>query len=124
MMTAEEASVVKLVFSRFMESERVNEKSERTDWGEIDYALEYFEWMTDDELIRESKIIYDIHKKGKIFRCYDSHKYEECFAPFILEAVGSILDLLDNTEILHPKNRYILLYYMSLTETKMIFEER
>lgn len=123
MMTAEEVSVVKLVFSRFMESECINEKNEKTNWGDLDYNLDYFDWMSDNELITESQIRYENHKKGKSFRCYSSHKSEDCFAPFILEAVEAILSLNNKAKELHPKNRYILVYYLSMSEMLMIFEE-
>lgn len=123
MMTAEEASVVKLVFSRFMESECINEKNEKTNWGDMDCVLDEIGWLSDQELIAEAEIRHDMHKRGKIFRCYSSHKQEDCFAPFILEAVGAILSLNNSTIELHPKNRYILVYYLSMSEMMMIFNE-
>jgi hypothetical protein len=123
MMTAEEASVVKLVCSRFMESECINEKNEKTSWGDLDCVLDEIGWLSDQELIEEAHIRYEMHKKGKNFRCYAPHKQEDCFAPFILEAVGAILSLNSKTKDLHPKNRYILIYYISMAELMMIFEE-
>lgn len=113
MMTEEEAKIVKLVYNRFIDSE------DQT-WTTIDDNLEFVDYLTDDELIREASIKADDHSVG-VFRCKSSHEANFCFAPFILESVNSILSLNEKTGELHPKNRYILTYYLSMSELGLIY---
>jgi hypothetical protein len=107
--------VIKVVYDRFIESES-------NDWGDLDCNLEFFDWLTDKELINETKVKRIKHSEGKIFRCTSAHNQEDCFAPYILEAVICIVNLWDKTRILNKKNRYILLYYVSMSEMGLIFE--
>ena len=113
MMTVEEAQVVKMVYSRFI-------GTETEEWSEIDDALEMMSWLKPKELVEESRLKYKEHSKG-IFRCTQDHSIEHCLAPYILESVDAILALYDKTHELHPKNAYILTYYLSLSELKMIY---
>jgi hypothetical protein len=121
MMSIEQAAAVKTVYMRFMENEAVAEKSEKTNWTDVDDNLEIIGFMLDEELIREIEIKYLDHSKSGVFRCYQDHKQELCIAPHILEAVGGILELYEETGELHAKNRYILSYYLALSELRLIF---
>mgnify|MGYP001546451739 CR=1 FL=1 len=113
MMTKEERDVVKTVYTRFLESEE-----ER--WTEIDDNLEFVDYLSDAELIKECLVKYTRHFGG-VFRCIQDHSQENCFAPYILEAVEAILKLFEETEDLHENNRYILTYYLVMSELKMIY---
>lgn len=114
-MTQEEVQVIKVVYERFLDSES-------QEWGDLDFNLEFFDWLSDKELVNEAKIKQIKHLKGKIFRCTSVHDQKECFAPYILEAATHILKLWNKTRILHEKNRYILLYCVSMSEMGLIFE--
>jgi hypothetical protein len=113
MMTPEEAEVVSLVYNRFMDNE------ERT-WTNLDDNLEFFELLSDLELVREADVKRESHAHG-VFRCMSDHEYQYCFAPFVLESVESILDLYDKTKELHVNNRYVLAYYLAMSEMKMLY---
>lgn len=113
MMSKEESAVVRTVYGRFMESEMDG-------WNDIDENIEFFNWLEDRELIKESQIKCLDHN-GRIFRCSQDHKQENCFAPFILEAVEAIIRLYEDTGELHEKNRYILTYFLAMLEMKMVF---
>lgn len=116
MMTREESEVVKMVYSRFMQNEDYS-------WTEMDDELEMLSWLKDDELIQEAEIKYFDHSKG-LFRCRHDHPMTSCMAPLILESVEAILALHDETGELHPKNRYVLQYYIVFTEMKLIFIDK
>lgn len=115
MMTKEQSSIVKMVYSRFMESE-----GEPAIWGDIDCNLEFMSMLTDRELVQESEIKIIEHSKG-IFRCAQNHDQSLCFAPFILEAAIAIVALYNYTKELHPKNKYVLTYYLSMSEMRLIY---
>ena len=115
MMSSEQSAIVKLVYNRFMESE------ESSAWNDMDENLCFFDLLSDEEMIKESTIMFESHSKCKTFRCERGHEISECFAPFILECVEYILDLYGETEELHIKNRYILEYYLTMSELKIIY---
>jgi hypothetical protein len=115
MMTPDETQVVRIVYERFLESES-------NEWGDLDSNLEFFDWLIDSELVNESKVKQIKHLKSKNFRCTSDHDQQDCFAPVVLEAVGYILNLWDKTRTLHENNRYILVYYVSMSELNLIFE--
>lgn len=112
-MTKEQTEIVKLVYNRLIENEEEN-------WSEIDDNLEFFGLLSDRDIIKESRIKYKKHSKGT-FKCVQNHQQEHCFAPYVLEGVEAILSLYDKTLELHPKNAYILTYYLAMTEMKMVF---
>ena len=114
MMSKEEAETVKAVYNRLLDSEEQV-------WTDIDDNLEMVGWMSDAELITESKIRLAEHSKKGTFRCYNDHGTENCFAPTLLEAVEAIVLLSGQSGKLHEKNAYILSYYLVMTEMNMIF---
>lgn len=113
MMSKDQAEVVKTVYNRFIESEGPM-------WGELDDNLEFVEYLSDKELIKECQIKFDYHSQG-VFRCFQDHEHQFCMAPLILESVDAILSLFEKTGELHEKNRYILSYYCSMSELRMIY---
>jgi hypothetical protein len=114
MMTKDQSEIVKMVYKRFMDNESDEE------WDDIDNNLEFFSYLTDSELIKETKIKIKEHSTG-VFRCRQEHDQQYCFAPFVLEAVEVIVALYNETEVLHPKNAYILSYYLVMSEMGLIF---
>lgn len=113
MMTREEATVVRVVYTRLIENEI-------EDWSELDDNLEFCSMLSNEELINEAIIKAHKHSKG-IFRCVENHVQEACLAPYILEASEAIVSLYQKTKELHEKNRYILLYYIALSELNLIY---
>jgi len=120
-MSTEQVAIVKLVYNRFMESEEPPANTERSLWSDMDNNLIFFDLLSDDEMVKESIIKYQQHCSCSIFTCEQEHDQEFCFAPFILECVGYILELYDETKELHPKNRYVLSYYLTMSELKIIY---
>ena len=95
-------------------------ESEDDTWGDIDCNLEMFDWLSDKELIEETRIKILEHSRGT-FRCAQNHEQGICFAPLVLEAVIAINKLYEETGRLHEKNRYILTYYLSMSELRLIY---
>jgi hypothetical protein len=116
MMSKEESDIVKSVYTRFLESE------EESTWTEIDENLEFYGYLSDEEVIKEAKIKFEEHSSG-VFRCKNEHDIKFCFAPKILEAVEYILNLYDETGFLHEKNRYVILYYLVMSILRMIYSQ-
>lgn len=112
-MSKDQSDIVKLVYARFIESEEDS-------WSDIDDNLEMWSWLSDKELITEAKVKIKTHSKGT-FRCSQNHKQEHCMAPYILEAVEAIIGLYEKAKQLHEKNKYIILYYLALSELKLIY---
>lgn len=113
MMDRDQAEVVKLVYNRFMDNEGDT-------WTELDDNIEFCSHLSDSELIDQVTEKYKKHSKS-IFRCNQNHDQQYCFAPYILDSVEAILRLYKKTKNLHEKNRYILTYYIAMTEMKLIF---
>ena len=103
-----------MVYSRFMDNE------DGHTWTGLDDSLELLDWMSNLELAREASVEAEKHSRG-VFRCTNDHDQQFCFAPFVLESVGAILDLYEKTGDLHEKNRYILSYYLAMSSMRMIY---
>lgn len=116
MMSEDEAKIVKIVYARLIESEEVEE----IDWSDIDDNLEMLGWLSDKEIISECKIRLKEHGKTGL-RCSQDHDMAYCFAPYVLEAVESIVSLYDKTKTLHEKNKYIVVYYLAMSEMGLIY---
>jgi len=97
-------------------------KHESRAWGDLDNYLELLDYLNDLEICREAAALYFLHKT-KNMGCNKKHAEGHwCFARSILDAVESILNLYEENEGLHPKNRYILGYYLALTHDGQIRE--
>jgi hypothetical protein len=120
MMSEEEVKVIRMVYNRFMDMD--SDKAVPT-WTDLDDNLEIVDYLTDSELVVECEIKYESHSGG-IFRCSQNHPQTQCFAPFILEAVEYILDLYGETEELHVNNRYILCFYLAMSELRLIYSDQ
>lgn len=113
MMAQEQSQIVKLVYSRFIDSEEEI-------WSEFDDNLEFVGYLTDKELIQECSIKFFEHSKGDL-RCVENHDPAYCMAPLVLEAVEAILDLHDKTGELHEKNRYIMEFYLAMSAMNLLY---
>lgn len=96
--------------------------SEGKGWDEYDDSLEIVEWLDNDQLMRESDLLYSYHKNKNIRCAYKECNIETCFVKNILEAVESIIELFEETKDLHVKNRYILCNYIALCQGGHIIE--
>lgn len=118
MMSKDEKEIVSIVYRRFID----NESDEL--WTDLDENLIFFEYLSDKDAINEAKVKILKHKGKGIFRCQSSHEHKYCFAPVILEAVEAIVKLYDEFNgPLHPINRYVLMYYLSMSEMGLIYLE-
>lgn len=118
MMSKEEKDVVTVVYRRFLESESDDS------WTDLDEKILMLDWLTDQQMISEATLKYLSHsKEGTIFRCMQNHSQADCFSPFILQAVESIVLLFSDTNYLHERNRYILMFYLAMSDLGLIFSE-
>ena len=116
MMSKDEAETVKIVYNRFI-------TNEDDSWTAIDDNLEMYGWLNNEEIIAHTKLKIDDHSKG-VIRCKSSHDQSICFAPRVLESAQSIIKLYDETGDLHPKNKYLLEYYLVMSEMRLIYTEQ
>lgn len=108
-MSIEQAKLVGYVLRKFQESETLK-------WTRFDDAMEKFSWLNDSEIATECYVMLDKQHRGSV-RCSQDHPKEECMVPVILEAIEYILEDFEDTGRLPKKTRYMLEYYLSLSET-------
>lgn len=114
MMTKDQQDTVTKVYRRFYESDLAD-----AEWTDIDEQMTMLEWLDDNQLATESRVKFNEHVNGKP-RCMQDHTGSECFVPTIIEATSAILDLYESTSNLHEKNRFILRYYLALSQVGFI----
>lgn len=112
-MTKDEIEIIKSVYDRFLLCDGDDY------WSSLDEMMEYFEFLDDNEIINEASMRILLHRRDGI-KCANDHNIEDCFAPTILDAVEAIVQLYDESKTLDNKNRYVLSYYMTLCELKLI----
>jgi hypothetical protein len=115
MMSKEQYKVVMQVYLHLLENEKRG-------WDGLDDYMEYLDYLDNDQIHRESDVIYSHHSRGNV-RCQQNHSKEKCFVPLIVEAVGAILELYKETGNMHEKNRYVLAYYLSMNQAQLILME-
>lgn len=115
MIPKEEYKVVVKVYQHLLESEKRG-------WDGLDDYMECLEYLDNDQLHRESDVIYSYHK-GATVRCQQDHAKEKCLVPLLIESVGSILELYKETNAMHEKHRYILEYYLAMNQSGLILME-
>lgn len=115
MMTQDQAKTVSMVYRKFLAQEDTN----GDDWTILDEYMEKLDWLDNDQLAIEAEVKYNEHKSGEP-RCQYPHDEKECFVLVIIDAVMAILDLYKKTKNLHEKNRYILSYYLALSQANFI----
>jgi hypothetical protein len=114
MMTKEQQQTVTQVYRKFYDSDSIDEG-----WTEIDEQMSMLEWLDDNQLVVEAAVLIQLQTQGQP-RCDQNHPISECFVPTIIEAVGYILDLFGKSGNLHAKNKFILQYYLALSQIKFI----
>ena len=112
MMSQDQKEIVRSVYNRFL-------SFEDEVWSDLDELMTYYEFLSDEEIVIESALRMQLHMYKGI-KCSDNHDIKDCFAPVILEAVEAIIELYDDANSLHEKNRYVLTYYMVLCELRLI----
>ena len=112
MMTPEQRKVVTNAYNHLMEKESRG-------WDGLDDCMDYLSYLDDDQLHREADVIYEQHANRQV-RCKQDHPIEHCFIPMLVDATAAILELYKETNSLHPKNRYILQYYLAMQQVGMI----
>lgn len=115
MMTQDQAKIVMAVYRKFAEQDEQNAE----EWTPIDEYMEKLDWLNNGQLIIEAQVKYNEHKSGEP-RCQYPHGKTECIVPIIVDAVMAILDLYKKTGNLHEKNRFILMYYLALSQANWI----
>ena len=95
-------------------------KRELSGWDELDNFLESLEYLTDDELYRECNVAYINHEGQEIVCDYEHNPNEKCFMPILVGVAGTLIDFYQNGLTMDAKDKYILQYYLGLTEAKYI----
>lgn len=113
-MTKEQQDTVKYVFGKLAAADNAE-----TSWTDIDEQMSMLEWIDDPQLVIEAAVVMSLHSKGEP-RCGTDHPISECFVPVLVEAIGYILDLYAKTGNLHAKNKFILQYYLAMSQTGFI----
>lgn len=116
MMTPDQQKTVLQVYRRFVESDLSD-----TEWTDVDEAMSMLEWIDDSQLVKEASVKIMEHMAGTP-KCNQYHGDLPCFVPTIIEASTYIVDLYNSTENLHPKNRFILQYYLALSQVGFILK--
>ena len=114
-MSSQEVRNVTHVFNQFMSTETGN------NWDKFDDHMSHLEYLTESELITEATVMLTEHSDG-IAGC--GSKCTTCSVPPILEAVSSILELQKTAKTLHPNNKYILRFYLTISQLGEIVVEK
>lgn len=109
-MTKDQQEIVSRVYVKFYKSDCTDEG-----WTDIDEQMSHLEYLEDNQLVIESAVLIQLQSGGQP-KCTLDHPNKECFVPIVIEAVGYILDLYESTSNLHPKNKFILQYYLALSQ--------
>ena len=112
MMTKEQVKITSQVYNHLMENEKRG-------WDDLDDYLSYLEYLDNDQVHREADVVY-CQQQGQDLRCHSEHPVEQCLIPIMVESVGAIIELFKETGNLHEKNRYILEYYLAMSQCGMI----
>lgn len=114
MMTKDQQEVVSQVYRRFFDADMLEKN-----WTNIDEQMSMLEWLDDNQLVIECAVLLQLQTQGEP-RCNQNHPTSECFIPLIIDAVTSILDLFSATGGLHEKNKFILRYYLAMSQVGFI----
>lgn len=102
------------VYEKFYESDLFD-----ANWTKIDEQISMLEWLDDHQLTIEAAALVKIQTKGKP-TCNQVHTYAECFVPTIIEVVEYLVDQYEKTGDLPVKHKFILQYYLALSQVGFI----
>lgn len=116
MMSKDQENAVKLVYNNFYGHDM------KRGWTEMDDLLDHLDFLTDEQTVMESEIQLFKHSEGQL-KCSEDHGQSQCLVPDLMDAVNGIIELYQENEVLHPKNRYILHNYLAVSFKKVIYLE-
>jgi hypothetical protein len=117
MMTPDQARNTAKVYRMLMDSE------DESSWDEVDTCLDLLEYLEDEQLVIEAGVVFSQHGGGQVTLSTE-HPGSKQAATDIVDAVSSILSLFSETQNLHKNNRYILQYYLALSQVGEIVPDR
>lgn len=115
MITVEQAEVIRAVWKKFNEFEVLA-------WTSLDDNMEFLAWISDKQLIAEAEVVIKKHETGNA-RCVKNHPKEECVVPVIIESIRYIADDFKENDRLAKKSRYVIEFYLSLSQTGVIISD-
>lgn len=118
-MNSDQAKNVALVYRRFIASEKFGICGGEGMWDGLDDYMDQLEYLDDNQLHREADVVLMGHKQGKP-DCGQNHTQSECFISQIVDAVDAILEQYKETGNLHKNNKYILQYYLAISQAGMV----
>lgn len=104
-------------------------KTETYGWNEIDNAMSMLEWIDDDQLCREVDVLLHIHLRGEPKCANGNHKAGKCVVPYpsgtccvvpIITTAAYITQKYLGREPINDSDRYVLRYYLALSQAKLI----
>ena len=116
MMSVEQENAVKFVYRNFITHDY------RRGWTEIDDRLYELSFLNDDQTILETETQVYMHSVGNL-KCAEDHGESTCIVPQLMDSVNAICELFQETQQLHPKNRYILHNYLAVSHQKIIYTD-
>jgi len=116
MMSEDQVKSLKEVYRNFL-----NHDYNRS-WTDMDYLLYDLDYLNDEQTVIEAETQLFRHGMG-ILKCKEDHGESTCLVPLLMECVGAICDLWQETNELHPKNRYVLHNYLAVSHKGIIYVE-
>lgn len=92
----------------------------KRDWKPIDDRLYELDFLSDEEIVKETEIQIYNHSLGEVM-CKEEHNGKICLMPTLLRAVDAICESWNETQDLVPKCRYILQNYLAISHLGIIY---
>lgn len=108
MFTQSQRNNIEVVLKRFEELEQ------KPIWNVIDNCMLHLENLSNDQLNREAHLAVEKHQSGNP-RCQVDHPKDTCMAPLIVQAASDVVIEHNLSGILSKDNRFLLMYYLSLS---------
>lgn len=115
MITLEQADVIRAVLNRFNDYEVLA-------WTSLDDNMEFLACLSDKQIVAEARVMIKKHELGNA-RCSKNHPREECIVPVVMESIRYIADYFDEIDRLSKKSRYVIEFYLSLSQTGVIISD-
>ena len=108
MMDPVETKNVGVVYRKFIAID------DKRGWNGVDDYMSQLEYLDDDQLHREADVLFEKHSMGDV-GC-GKPNCSPCFVDTVLDAVFCILELYQDTGLMHKNNRYILENYLAMSQ--------